>query len=386
MSIERSGRNTRRSSILRGVYEDNLGIERRRAAPGRWRTGAAVSSGAEAERTRQPGLRAVAAALVVLVALGSAGMGYLAFGFGAQAPAEQNARAAPQEVTSEQAAAEQATTREEAGLLGPAAPTVLRSGAAEAPLSPAGLSLAHLFGLEVQTIVIDPGHGGRMPGAVGPTGLLEKDVALDVALRLKRRLEARGDYRVLMTRTGDEHVSLQGRVAFANAREADLFISIHINWLPVESVTSIETYYFGAPTDARTLRMAERENRNSDYTVAEFNEMLDDVGQTMRLEESKRLAASIQRSVYRNIHQLNPDVENWGVKTAPFVVLLGADAPSVLAEIGVISNRAQEEKLRAPAYREKLAAYLDEGITRYLNTRFGRGPAARALANASSNY
>lgn len=229
--------------------------------------------------------------------------------------------------------------------------------------------LASLFDLRVKTIVIDPGHGGRDPGAIGPNGLAEAEVTLDVAMRLKRRLEQSHNYRILLTRTADTFVSLRDRVDYANARDADLFISIHVNDLPVEDVTSVETYFFGTEADSRTLRRAERENQHADYSVAEFNTMLRELGRTMKAQESKDVAVSIQRALYRNIREVNHDVSDWGVKSAPFMVLLGVDAPAVLAEIAVLSNRAEERKLGSPEYREMLAAFLEEGIAQYLMRR-----------------
>jgi len=228
-------------------------------------------------------------------------------------------------------------------------------------------------------VVIDPGHGGKKDGAVGPGGAKEKNVALDVALRLRRRLRARYDYRILLTRTGDRHLSLRERVQFANRREADLFLSIHVNALPDTSVTSVETYYYGQQASEQELRLAERENQSSGYSVAEFNQLLDDVGRRLRREESKRLAGSIQKSLYRNMKEYTPSVRDWGVRTAPFVVLLGVEAPSILAEIGVISNPAEEKKLRRSSYREALARFLEAGVARYL----GDAPPADTTALAS---
>lgn len=231
------------------------------------------------------------------------------------------------------------------------------------------IPLASLFDLTVKTIVIDAGHGGRDPGAVGNDGLTEAEITLDVARLLKQRLEQSHNYRILLTRSDDSYLSLRDRVHLANHHDADLFISIHVNYLPVEPVTSIETYYFGTETDSHTLRLAERENQNSGFSVAEFNEMLQNVSRTMKAQESEEVAQSIQRSLYRNISQINQQVSDWGVKSAPFVVLLGVQAPAVLAEIAVLSNRAEEAKLAQPEYREMLAGFLEEGITQYLSKR-----------------
>ena len=229
-----------------------------------------------------------------------------------------------------------------------------------------GVPLADLFDLQVRTIVIDAGHGGRDPGASGSAGLMEKEITLDVAKRLKRRLEEENGYRVHMTRDSDSTLSLRERVNFSNGIGADLFVSIHVNYFPSEPVYALETYYFGAETDASSLRLAEVENQYSEYAVAEFNDMIRRIGDRVKLQESRRLARYVQRSLFRNSRLLNDEVANWGVKTAPFVVLVGAEAPGILSEIGVISNREEEERLNTPEYREQLAMFLEEGIVNYL--------------------
>lgn len=228
--------------------------------------------------------------------------------------------------------------------------------------------LAALFNLQVRTIVLDPGHGGVDPGTVGSQGTFEKDIALDVALRLGRRLEKHG-YRVLMTRNGDRTVSLRERVEFANSQPTDLFVSIHLNDFPVDSVNAVETYFFGANSERRSLRVAEKENVGADYTVADFNGMIQRVSTTVKLQESRHLARAIQRSVFGKKQQLALPVSNWGVKSGPFVVLLGSEAPSVLAEIGVLSHPDDERRLQTAAHREQLASYMEEGILTYLISR-----------------
>jgi len=229
--------------------------------------------------------------------------------------------------------------------------------------------LAGLFGLGVKTVVIDPGHGGRDPGATGPNGLSEARVVLEVARRLKSRLEADGDLHVLLTRDADFSRGLRGRVEFANSVNADLFISLHLNWLPQEPVTLIETYYFGLPGDDRAVAVAARENRHSEYSMADFEKITARLGQTLKYQESYRLARRLQQSLYREAESGGNRVTNAGVKTAPFVVLLGADMPSVLAEMTCISNPAEARRLATPAYRDKLAAALAEGIRDYLKAR-----------------
>ncbi len=240
------------------------------------------------------------------------------------------------------------------------------SGAYGAIVS-APLPLSQLFDLEVRTIVIDAGHGGRDPGALGSAGLMEKEITLDVALRLARRLTENHGIHVALTRDGDQTRSLKARADFTNEKRADLFVSIHVNQFPEEPVYALETYYFGAQSSASALRLAELENKNSDYSVAEFNVMIRRIGDRLKLEESKRLALHVQRSLFRNTRDLNGKVKNWGVKTAPFIVLVGAQAPGILSEIGVISNSDEEARLRTPEYREELALFLEEGIVTYLN-------------------
>jgi N-acetylmuramoyl-L-alanine amidase len=227
--------------------------------------------------------------------------------------------------------------------------------------------LALLFGLKVRTIVVDPGHGGSDPGAIGPTGLMEKEVTLDIARRLRDRLWKSDSHRVLLTREEDEKLSLRERVDFARASDADLFVSIHVNSLPVEPLTMVETYYFGPYGDERTLELAERENEGSGYRVGDFRALLEKIGVAMKTQESKSLATSIQRSLYRNIKLRNKNLVSWGIKTAPFVVLLGVDVPSVLTEVSCISNREEEQRLASPEYREMIAQYLEHGIVEYLH-------------------
>jgi len=196
---------------------------------------------------------------------------------------------------------------------------------------------------------------------------MEKEITLDVALRLAHRLTENHGIRVMLTRNGDQTRSLKERADFANENIADLFVSIHVNQFPEEPVYALETYYFGPQSNASSLRLAEVENRNSDYSVAEFNSMIRRIGDRVKLEESRRLALHVQRSLFRNTRALNGKVKDWGVKTAPFIVLVSAQAPGILSEIGVISNSEEEARLRTPEYREKLALFLEEGIVTYLN-------------------
>ncbi|MGR9074028.1 MAG: N-acetylmuramoyl-L-alanine amidase family protein [Gammaproteobacteria bacterium] len=228
-------------------------------------------------------------------------------------------------------------------------------------------SIANLLGLGVKTIVIDPGHGGRDPGAIGPSGLMEKKVTMDLARRLKEKLERHRVYKIILTREDDSTMSLRDRVNFANERKADLFISLHINSIPVKTSTVIETYYFGPQSDENAKISAQRENQESEYSIGEFRKIVARIGDSLKQQESHKLAASIQQSLYNNLKKQEKSIKSWGIKTAPFVILLGAEMPSVLAEITTLSNEMEEDKLKTDAYREKIASYLEMGITSYLS-------------------
>ena len=238
-------------------------------------------------------------------------------------------------------------------------------------LTSLGMPMADLFNLKVQTIVIDPGHGGIDPGATGQRGLKEKDVTLDIARRLRDKLAASGDYRVLLTREQDRKVFLKERVAFAKKNRADLFISIHINSLPPgsESVNYVETYYFGPHTDQRSLDLAEKENHDSDYVMGEFREVIARIGDTLKTEESRELASSIHTNLFNDLKRRNRDLIDAGSKTGPFMVLLGVEVPSVLVEVSCISNKAEEARLGRPEYRDSVADFLEAGIVEYLQRR-----------------
>ncbi|MCI0468499.1 MAG: N-acetylmuramoyl-L-alanine amidase [Nitrospirae bacterium] len=223
------------------------------------------------------------------------------------------------------------------------------------------------LGFGIKTIVLDAGHGGDDPGAIGRLGTKEKDITLDIAQRLKERL-TRKDYNVLMTRKGDESLTLSQRVEFANANKADLFISLHVNYLPLTEIDIVETYYFGPSTDPKVLRLAAYENRGSDYGMGDYEDVIKRIGATMKFQESKAIAASIQKSLFSNIRKKKEDIQDFGVKRAPFVVLLGANAPGALVEIACLSNSQEEKRLNDAAYRDNIAKYIEDGIINYLKT------------------
>ena len=227
-------------------------------------------------------------------------------------------------------------------------------------------NIATLFDLSVKTIVIDPGHGGRDPGAIGKNGLKEKEVTLDIARRLRNRLEKHLNYRIFMTRNDDVKLSLKDRVEFANNKGADLFISIHVNSISVVPLMVIETYFFGAKADQGTIEVAEKENQGSEYLMAEFKDMIAKISDNFKQQESETLAMCIQRNLFLNIHDQNDTAVSRGIKSAPFIVLLGTNMPSILTEVSCISSEEEEKKLAAPIYREEIASYLESGIIKYL--------------------
>ncbi len=227
--------------------------------------------------------------------------------------------------------------------------------------------LSRMFGLGVQTIMIDAGHGGSDSGTRGKRGTLEKDVTLDIAKRLKARLLRAGKYRVVMTREDDSKISLNRRVEMARDAKADLFISVHLNYLPRKPINIVETYYFGTSSDDTAIMLAQKENADSEYNMSDFKEIIEKIGKTMKLQESKEFATAIQKNLFLNSRQHNGAIRDFGVKRAPFVVLLGVDVPAVLAEVSCLSNREEEVDLASETHRENIARYLEAGILDYLD-------------------
>ncbi len=217
--------------------------------------------------------------------------------------------------------------------------------------------------LEVRRITVDPGHGGKDQGTVG-RGLTEKELTLDLALRLRRMLEKRS-FEVHLTRERDETLSLRQRAELANRVGSDLFLSIHINWLSTRQVRGVETYYLGPTEDPELTDLARRENRQSGYSLAEMRPLLEDIYTDFLQQESHRFASRIQRSLLVSLRSVNPKLRNRGVKTAPFVVLVSTEMPAILAEVSCLSNREEEELLGRPLYREHIAEALAQGIQAY---------------------
>jgi N-acetylmuramoyl-L-alanine amidase len=226
-------------------------------------------------------------------------------------------------------------------------------------------SLVRVFGLKIHRVVIDAGHGGHDTGTIGPHGLMEKDLVLDVALRLGRLVEQRLGAEVVFTRSTDTFVPLEERTKIANDEKADLFISIHANSSPAPSATGVETYYFNFTSDQHSLDLATRENASSNSSIFELNDLLHKAVLNAKVEESRQFAQRVQSSLYTMSVRMNNGSRDRGVKKAPFVVLIGATMPSILAEIGFVSNPRDERLLRRADQRQKIAESLYKGVSGY---------------------
>jgi N-acetylmuramoyl-L-alanine amidase len=226
-------------------------------------------------------------------------------------------------------------------------------------------SLTRALGLKIRRVVLDPGHGGQDEGTAGPNGLLEKDLVLDVALRLGKLIESRMASEVVFTRSDDTFIPLERRTAIANEKKADLFLSIHANSSPYPLIGGVESYYLNFTTAKDALAVASRENASSDKSVFELRDLIQKITLQDKAEESRQFAGSIQAALFPFAVRYNPGIKNRGVKKAPFVVLIGASMPSVLAEIGFLSNAREAALLSKPEHRQKLAEALYRGVSRY---------------------
>ena len=229
-------------------------------------------------------------------------------------------------------------------------------------------SLVRALGLKIQRVVIDPGHGGHDQGTEGPHGLLEKELVLDVSMRLGKLIEDRIGAEVIYTRTDDTFIPLEGRTALANDKKADLFLSIHANSSPVPRITGVETYYLSLTDSKEAKDVAARENNAAQLSVFQLHDLIQRITLTDKAEESKEFASRMQSSLFAFSARNFPAEKNRGVKKAPFVVLIGAHMPSILAEIGFVSNPREEALLKKPDYRQKLAEALYRGVSRYADS------------------
>ncbi len=229
-------------------------------------------------------------------------------------------------------------------------------------------SLAEQLGMKVSKVIIDPGHGGKDPGCISRNGLKEKNITLDVGLRLKKLLEGKLGLQVVMTRDRDVYVPLKERTAIANREKADLFISIHVNAARNRSIRGVETWFLDLAASKRAKNIAARENFYASNRMSDLEKTLNDLLLNNKTQESSRLAETLQGALVTDLSRDYRGVKNLGVKGAPFVVLVGAHMPSVLSEISFISNPTEEKRLRRNVYREQVAQGLFRGINRFVNS------------------
>jgi N-acetylmuramoyl-L-alanine amidase len=229
-------------------------------------------------------------------------------------------------------------------------------------------SLTRALGLKLGRVVLDAGHGGNDVGTHGPSGYYEKDLTLDVAQRLGALIEQRMGSEVVYTRSDDTYVGLEERTRIANQRDADLFLSIHANSSPYRTTAGVETYVLNFTTSKTALELAARENATSDRSIHELHELLEKIALKDKIDESREFASKLQSSLSVVSKSGTQGAKNRGVKTAPFVVLIGAQMPSVLAEIGFLTNTTEEALLRKPEHRQKIAEALYKGVAAYADT------------------
>ncbi len=229
-------------------------------------------------------------------------------------------------------------------------------------------SITRVLGLKAGTIVLDAGHGGNDPGTHGATGIVEKEITLDITKRLERMIREELNLEVVQTRTDDRYIGLEERSRIANEAKADLFLSIHVNSNPVKSIAGVETYFLNYSASRADLDIATRENATADSTIYDLKEMVEKISLRAKIDESRELATRIQRSLSSMWKAQNSQAKNGGVKRNPYVVLIGAEMPAAYAEIGFISNDRDEELLASPEHRERIARSLLEGIKGYLET------------------
>lgn len=243
-------------------------------------------------------------------------------------------------------------------------PKVVVASVAEPPLQRV---TASAFPLSVRRVVLDCGHGGKDAGATA-LALREKDITLDIGTRLRGMLEQQG-FEVVTTRSEDQTIALRERVRVANASRGDIFVSIHVNSIvDHRSSHGVETYYLGPTNDPKLTELAAAENSASGYSLADLRKLLDGIYADARRDESHELASTVQHHLFGRLRGTDPGLENWGVKRAPFVVLVATDMPAVLAEVGCLSNQREAAMLGRAEYRQRIAEALFDGIHAYASS------------------
>jgi len=268
-----------------------------------------------------------------------------------------------------------APPREAAGSLsarsksGKAKPDLIRPAPSAQPTREGQSTLTRALGLKIGRIVVDAGHGGHDTGTIGPTGLMEKDLCLDVALRLGKIIQQRlPGADVVYTRTDDTFIPLEERTHIANDAKADLFISIHANSSHDHEARGIETYYLNLKGSPDAMEVAARENATAQESVHDLEDLVKKIARSEKIDESREFASDIQESLAKRIQKSYKPVKDRGVRKAPFVVLIGADMPSILTEISFLSNPADEQLLKKPEHRQRLAEGLFQGVASYLES------------------
>ena len=242
---------------------------------------------------------------------------------------------------------------------------------AAVPTAAGERSMVRALGLKIGRIVVDAGHGGHDSGTLGPEGIEEKNVVLDVALRLGKLLKQRLGADVIYTRDDDTFIPLETRTAIANKAQADLFISVHANSSQDASARGVETYYLNFTTSADALEVAARENAVSDQSIHQLSDLVRKITLQDKIAESREFAGDVEQSLYTGLQSGNPGLKDRGVKKAPFVVLIGANMPSILAEISFLTNPDDAHELRDPEYRQRIAESLYRGVAKYIGSLSG---------------
>jgi len=248
-------------------------------------------------------------------------------------------------------------------------PDLVQPASAPQPTRDGQSTLTRALGLKIGRIVIDAGHGGHDTGTIGPTGLMEKDLCLDVALRLGKIIQQRlPSADVVFTRSDDTFIPLEERTHIANEAKADMFVSIHANSSQDTAARGIETYYLNLKGSPEAMEVAARENATSDQGIHELEDLVKQIARTEKIDESREFAEDVQDSLSKRVQKTAKVVKNRGVRKAPFVVLIGADMPSILTEISFLSNPADEKLLKQPEHRQRVAEGIFQGIAGYLQS------------------
>ena len=217
----------------------------------------------------------------------------------------------------------------------------------------------------IRKIVLDPGHGGKDPGAIGAGGITEKDLVLAIAKKVAVKLKKEMGIDVVLTRKDDRYIPLEDRTAVANAQDADLFISLHMNASPNLEARGIETYYLDNTNDEASIRLAARENSTSRKNISDLQFILSDMMQNMKQEDSVSLAHRLQSALVSGMSRKLTDVRDLGVKKALFYVLVGARMPSVLVEMFFITNKIEGQAMSQESYQDAMVDALVEGVAKY---------------------